>query len=195
MIISKEIQDSPTLKFSELAREMNRQKKPIISLGLGEPGFSVPDSIVKATIKAIQEGHDRYSSPLGLFKLRKLLCPQEKLLLDGCHSNVGAKNLASYLKTLNKDIYGIWGIHKNRQPERFIENFKKIFKKIIVVKIPDEPNSCSAKKLQKIASQLSLKCSTAPNIRSAIKKLSNKKEKVIVCFGSLYLVGKFLSLN
>jgi len=160
----------------KIARDFNISKKNILK--------TIPKITFEGRLQYITKG-----------KLRKLLCPQEKLLLDGCHSNVGAKNLASYLKTLNKDIYGIWGIHKNRQPERFIENFKKIFKKIIVVKIPDEPNSCSAKKLQKIASQLSLKCSTAPNIRSAIKKLSNKKEKVIVCFGSLYLVGKFLSLN
>ena len=35
----------------------------------------------------------------------------------------------------------------------------------------------------------------APNIKSAIKQLSNKKQKLIVCFGSLYLIGKILSLN
>ena len=82
MIISNEIQDSPTLKFSELAREMNSRNSPIISLGLGEPSFPTPSSIVKATVKAIQEGHDRYSTPQGLYKLRKLL--SDKLRKENC---------------------------------------------------------------------------------------------------------------
>ena len=57
---------------------------------------------------------------------------QEKFLIDGCHSESSAKNLSSYLKTLNKDIYGIWGIQSHKQPEFFIRHFKKIFKKIII---------------------------------------------------------------
>jgi len=138
------------------------------------------------------EGRIQY---LNKGKLTKLLYPNEKLLVDGCHSNASAKNLSSYLKTLNKDIYGVWGIQKNKQPEQFLREFKGVFKEIITIKIPDEINSLSPDSLEKIANQLNFKCRTAPNINSAITKLSNKKEKVIVCFGSLYLVGKILSLN
>ena len=69
------------------------------------------------------------------------------------------------------------------------------FKEIIAIKIPDEINSSNPDSLKRIASQLNFKCRTAPNIKSAITKLSSKKEKVIVCFGSLYLAGKILSLN
>ena len=128
-------------------------------------------------------------------KLLKLLHSNEKLLIDGCHSRVSAQNLSSYLSSLNKDVYGIWGIQNNRYPKKFLKNFKGIFKEIVTVKIPDEINSCNPKDLQKIANQLNFKCTTAPNVYAAIKKISNKKEKVIVCFGSLYLVGKILSLN
>ena len=160
----------------KVARDFNISKKNILS--------AIPKITFEGRLQYVAKG-----------KLRKLLFPQEKLLVDGCHSNTSAKNLASYLKTLNKNICGIWGIQTSRRPEQFIKNFKGIFKKIVAVKIPDEPNSCSPRKLQKIANQSSLKCSTAHNIHSAIKKLSSKKEKIITCFGSLYLVGKILSLN
>ena len=156
---------------------------------------NLPGVIVHGALKAAFFGEliTKWMEPKG--KLLKLLYPKEKLLIDGCHSITSAKNLVSYLKTLNKDIYGIWGIQNNRKPKDFLRNFKGVFKKIIAVKIPDEINSCKPKKLKKIANQLNFDCSTAPNIHYAIKKLSNKKEKVIVCFGSLYLVGKILSLN
>ena len=149
-------------------------------------------NIVNAISKISFEGRIQYVEKK---KLRKLLFPQEQLLVDGCHSETSGKNLASYLKTLNKDIYGIWGMQINKYPKKFIKHFKGIFKKIIVVKIPDEPSACNPQMLQKIANQLNIKCNTAPNISSAIDQISNKEEKVITCFGSLYLVGKILSLD
>ena len=149
-------------------------------------------TILRAIPKINFEGRLQY---VRSGKLRKLLYLQEELLVDGCHSEASAKNLASYLKTLNKDIYGIWGMQSHKQPEFFIRHFKKIFKKIVVIKIPDEPNTCNTQKLKKIANQQDIECYIASDIKSAIKKFSSKKEKVITCFGSLYLVGKILSLN
>ena len=128
-------------------------------------------------------------------KLTKLLNPKEKLLIDGCHSEASAKNLASYLKSIDKDIYGIWGMQKHKHPDLFIKQFKDIFKKIIAVKIPDEPNTCKPHHLKNMANRSGIKCDVAPSIEAAIKQLSSKKPKVIVSFGSLYLVGKILSLN
>ena len=160
----------------KVARDFNISKKNISN--------AIPKISFEGRLQYITKG-----------RLRKLLYPQEKLLVDGCHSNASAKNLATYLKTLNKDMYGIWGMQTNKHPEQFIKYFQGIFKKIIAVKIPDEPNACDPQKLQKIANRLNIKCSTAPNIRTAIQQLSENKEKVITCFGSLYLVGKMLSLN
>ena len=128
-------------------------------------------------------------------KLTKLLNPKEKLLIDGCHSEESGKNLASFLKALDKDVCGIWGMQKHKNPQLFIKQFNSVFKKIITVKIPDEPNSCKPQQLKQIANQSGIKCDVAPNIESAIKLLSNKKPKVIASFGSLYLIGKILSLN
>ena len=86
-------------------------------------------------------------------------------------------------------------MQKHKHPELFIKQFKGIFKKIIVVRIPDEPNSCKPHHLKDIANQSGINCDVAPSIKSAIKQLSNKKPKVIASFGSLYLIGKILSLN
>ena len=148
-------------------------------------------TILKALPKLQFEGRLQYIKG----KLTKLLNPQEKLLIDGCHSEASAKNLASYLKSINKDIYGIWGMQKHKHPELFIKQFKGIFKKIITVKIPDETNSCEPQRLKQIANQSGIKCDAAPSIESAIELLSSKKPKVITFFGSLYLIGKILSSN
>ena len=148
-------------------------------------------NILKALPKLQFEGRLQYIKG----KLTKLLNPKEKLLIDGCHSETSAKNLASYLKSIDKDIYGIWGMQKHKHPELFIKQFKGIFKKIIVVEIPDEPNSCTLQQLTQIANRSGINCDVAPNIESAIKQLSDKKPKIIVSFGSLYLIGKILSLN
>ena len=128
-------------------------------------------------------------------KLKKLLKKNEKLLLDGCHSHQSAKNLLSYLKTIQGPIYGIWGMQKNKLPEKFIKTFKGMFKKIITVKIPNEPNALSANKLKKIVQNLKYSCETAKNINEAIRKCSDLKRKTIVIFGSLYLVGSALRKN
>ena len=128
-------------------------------------------------------------------KLKKLLKKNEKLLLDGCHSHQSAKNLLSYLKTIQGPIYGIWGMQKNKLPEKFIKTFRGIFKKIITVKIPNERNALSANKLKKIVRKFKFVCETAPNINEAIKKCSDLKKKTIVIFGSLYLVGSALRKN
>jgi len=148
-------------------------------------------NILKAIPKLQFEGRLQYVKG----KLTKLLNPKEKLLIDGCHSEASAKNLASYLKSIDRDVYGIWGMQKHKHPELFIKQFKRIFKKIIVVKIPDEPNSCKPYHLKDIANQSGINCDVASSIKSAIKQLSNKKPKVIASFGSLYLIGKILSLN
>jgi len=86
-------------------------------------------------------------------------------------------------------------MQKHKHPELFIKKFKGIFKKIIAVKIPDESNSCKPQQLKQIANRSDIKCDVTPSIESAIKQLSNKKPKVIASFGSLYLIGKILSLN
>jgi len=154
--------------------------------------FGVPKKIIIKTIPKIQfEGRVQY---LIKGKFKKLIYFQENLLIDGCHSIASAENLYNYLKTVKEPIYGIWGMQKNKMPELFIKSFNKIFKKIVTVTIPNQPNALKAEKLRSI-SQKYMPSITAPNIKAALKRLSSEEKKTIVIFGSLYLTGEILSRN
>ena len=154
--------------------------------------FGVPKKIIVKTIPKIQfAGRVQY---LTIGKFKKLLKPNEKLLVDGCHSIASAKNLYNYLKTLKEPIYGVWGMQKNKLPDQFMKSFNKIFKKLVTVTIPNEPNALRADELKKIG-QKYLPTSAANNIQAALRQVSSKENKTIVIFGSLYLVGEVLSKN
>jgi len=154
--------------------------------------FGVPKKTIVKTIPKIQfEGRVQY---LIEGKFKKLLRPSEALLVDGCHSITSAKNLYNYLRTLKGPIYGIWGMQKNKLPDQFIKTFKKIFRGLITVTIPNEPNAIKADKLKKIGKKYIL-TNAANNIQAALKQISSKERKTIVIFGSLYLVGEVLNKN
>jgi dihydrofolate synthase/folylpolyglutamate synthase len=148
-------------------------------------------TIIKTIPKISFEGRIQY---LTKGKFKKLLNKQEELLIDGCHSQASAENLYHYLKTLKKPIYAIWGMQKNKLPETFIKVFKGLFKKVVTVTIPNELNAAKAEDL-KVISQKYFSTSSAKNIQSAIKQISSKEEKIIICLGSLYLIGYVLGNN
>jgi len=128
-------------------------------------------------------------------RLAKKIYRNEKLLIDGCHSETSAKNLANYLKTLKVPIYGIWAMTKNKDPDRFIKQFKGIFKKIITIPIENESAALSNKLLLKIAKKNNYNSETSKGFEEALKKISSKEKKIIVCFGSLYSAGNILNKN
>ena len=155
--------------------------------------FNIAPSIIKKTIPKINyEGRMQY---VNKGKLRKYLNKNERLLLDGAHSNTSGKNLFNYLKTIKLPIYCVWGMQKNKVPDEFLKEFKGIFKKIITVKIPNEPNSCSAKQLMNIANDQNYNVEIAKGIKQALQTLSSKEKKLIVVMGSLYWVGSVLKEN
>ena len=128
-------------------------------------------------------------------KLTKKIYKNEKLLIDGCHSEVSGKNLANYLKTLKVPIYGIWAMTKNKNPIRFIKQFKGIFRKIITIPIENETAALSNKLLFKIAKRNNYNSETSKSFEEALKKISSREKKIICVFGSLYLCGNVLNKN
>ena len=70
-----------------------------------------------------------------------------------------------------------------------------MFKKIATVNIPEEPNAENSNNLYKIASKFKFNAIDSKNVKSALSKFSDKKKKIIVIFGSLYLAGHVLSIN
>tara|TARA_B100000965_G_scaffold4520_1_gene3560 strand:- start:41 stop:1303 length:1263 start_codon:yes stop_codon:yes gene_type:complete len=128
-------------------------------------------------------------------RLTKKIYRNEKLLIDGCHSETSARNLANYLKTLKIPIYGIWAMTKNKDPDRFIKQFKGIFTKIVTIPIENESGSLSNKLLLKIAKKNNYNSETCKSFEEALRNITSKERKIICVFGSLYLCGNILNKN
>ncbi|MDC0952408.1 hypothetical protein OAR89_01445 [Pelagibacteraceae bacterium] len=149
--------------------------------------------IIEKTIPKISfEGRFQY---LNKGKIKKKLKKNEKIMLDGAHAETDAKNLVNYLKSIMVTKYGIWAMMKNKEPDIFIKQFKDTFKKIITVSIENEQGSMSAKELSFIALKNKFNVEKANTFNEALKKISSKEKKLIVCFGSLYNVGNILNKN
>ena len=138
------------------------------------------------------EGRFQY---LNKGKIKNKLNRNELIMIDGAHATADAQNLASYLKKIKIPKYGIWAMTKNKDPDLFIKQLKGVFKKIITMPIDNEVNSVSAQELYKIATQNKLNVEKSDNFAQALKKISSKEKKLIVCFGSLYNCGNILNKN
>jgi dihydrofolate synthase / folylpolyglutamate synthase len=149
--------------------------------------------IIEKTIPKISfEGRFQY---LNKGKIKKKLKKNEKIMLDGAHAETDAKNLASYLKSIKLPKYGIWAMMKNKEPNSFIKQLKGVFKKIVTIPIENEQASMKSKELYKIALKNKFNTIHKTNLEEALKKISSKEKKLIVCFGSLYNVGNILNKN
>ena len=174
-IFSKGLKENLGLAI-KIALDLKINKKIIIK--------TIPKIKLKARLEYLNKG-----------KLKKKLHKSEKLLIDGCHSETSGQNLYNYLKTLKVPIYGIWAMTKNKDPNRFIKQFKGIFKKIITIPIENESAFLSNEILFKIAKKNNYNVETSENFNEALKKISSKERKIICVFGSLYLCGNILSKN
>ena len=155
--------------------------------------LKIDKKIIEKTIpKIFFEGRFQY---LDKGKIKKKLKKFEKIMLDGAHAETDAKNLANYLKSIILPKYGIWAMMKNKEPDIFIKQFKETFKKIITIPIENEQGSMSAKELSCIALENKFNVEKANSFNEALKKISSKEKKLIVCFGSLYNVGNILNKN
>jgi len=66
-----QIQPSITLAISAKAKEMKSRGIDVIGFGVGEPDFNTPDNIQEAAIKAIRDGHTKYTPASGIIELKK----------------------------------------------------------------------------------------------------------------------------
>ena len=138
------------------------------------------------------EGRFQY---LNKGKIKNKLNSNELIMIDGAHATADAQNLASYLKKIKIPKYGIWAMTKNKNPDLFIKQLKGVFKKIITMPIENEVNSVSAQELYKVATKNKFNAEKSDNFAQALKKISSKEKKLIVCFGSLYNCGNILNKN
>ncbi len=64
------VQPSATLAAAALARQLRGQGKTIFDFALGEPDFPTPEHICAAAVKAMKEGHTKYTPANGIPELR-----------------------------------------------------------------------------------------------------------------------------
>ncbi|MDC0937374.1 hypothetical protein OAR56_00060 [Pelagibacteraceae bacterium] len=188
--------------YQDKSNEIKLNTKTIHSKGLLENlchaikialDLKISKKIIEKTIpKIFFEGRLQY---LSRGKIKNRLYKNEKIMIDGAHAEADAKNLANYLKTIKLPKYGIWAMMKNKEPNQFIKHFKGIFKKLITISIENEQSSMSSKELYQIAIKNRVNANKADNFNFALKEISSKKKKIIVCFGSLYSVGNILNKN
>ena len=84
---------------------------------------------------------------------------------------------------------------KNKEHDLFIKQFKNIFEKIITIPIENEKGALNNNELYQIALKNNIAVNKANNFYEALKKISSKEKKLIVCFGSLYNAGNILNKN
>ncbi len=155
--------------------------------------LKIKKNVIQKTIPNIFfEGRVQY---LDKGKFKKMIHNNEKIIIDGAHSEIAAYNLAKFLKSIKEPKYAIWGMIKNKEPDLIIKKFKGLFKKIITVPIDGEKNYISSKILMNIAKQNNFHAETARDTKQAINKITSKERKTIVIFGSFYLIGDVLRNN
>ena len=149
--------------------------------------------IIEKTIPNISfEGRLQY---LKNGKIKNKLHKNEQIMLDGAHAETDAKNLANYLRKIKVPKYAVWAMMKSKEPHLFIKQFKGILRKIVTIPIENEKNCMSAKDLEIIAKKNQFNVDKANNFNEAIRKITSKDKKLIVCIGSFYNVGNILNKN
>ncbi len=70
--------ESETMRISGLAKKMKAEGHDVISLSAGEPDFETPGFVKEAAIKAIQDGHTKYTLNPGVVELRQAIAKKFK---------------------------------------------------------------------------------------------------------------------
>ena len=70
--------ESATLQMAAMARKMKEQGIDVIPLSLGEPDFDTPQHIKDAALKAMQDGHTKYTAVAGNLDLREAIVAKLK---------------------------------------------------------------------------------------------------------------------
>jgi len=69
----EKLSPSVTMAITALARELKAQGKDILSFSAGEPDFNTPEVIKQSAIKAIQDGHTKYTAVEGIIETKQAI--------------------------------------------------------------------------------------------------------------------------
>lgn len=74
----KQLEPSPTLSLDGKVKELQKNGRSVINLGLGEPDFPTPKNIGEAAIGAIKSGFTHYTAVAGIPDLKLAICSSLK---------------------------------------------------------------------------------------------------------------------
>ena len=72
------IQPSATMKISERAKQLRKEGKNVIDMGLGEPDFTTPEHIVESACQALRDGKTFYAPAQGIPELREAIADKAR---------------------------------------------------------------------------------------------------------------------
>ena len=72
------VKPSPTIAVTTRAAELRAAGRDVIGLGAGEPDFDTPAHVRAAGIRAIEDGHTRYTPVDGIPELKRAICAKFK---------------------------------------------------------------------------------------------------------------------
>ena len=72
------IQPSATMKISERAKQLRKEGRSVIDMGLGEPDFTTPKHIVESACQALRDGKTFYAPAQGIPELREAIADKAR---------------------------------------------------------------------------------------------------------------------
>ena len=69
----RHIPESATMKIADIADNLRREGRDIISFSLGEPDFETPENIKEAAKVALDRGETHYTQGSGILELRETI--------------------------------------------------------------------------------------------------------------------------
>ena len=113
-------------------------------------------------------------------------------IIDGAHNEDGAKSLAEVIKDnlKGKKINLLIGMLEDKDIDTVLDILIPLCDKVITT-VPDSPRSMSAEDLADKVKKYNKYVETDADIEKALDRIENisKNDEVIICAGSLYMIG------
>lgn len=125
----------------------------------------------------------------------EIVCKNPMVILDGAHNTDGISRLRDYLKRAgeNKKITLLIGILSDKGYKEMINMLYPYVESIIITQ-PHNKRGLDCDKLAEALDERSKICSVESDYAAAYKKALEITEDVLICTGSLYLVGDLRKL-
>ena len=129
-------------------------------------------------------------------RLEKIKIKNLTIYLDGAHNVDGANSLKEFIAETKKTTWLILGMMNSKNLSSFLKVLKNNIQGIVAVKIPNQKNSYSNRKIFNLCKKMKIYCEKENNIKIALETLiiKHRVNQIIIC-GSLYLIGEIKKLK